>query len=53
MQLLNDEQAQLLRAVKADLAEVRLGLAELETPREALATGATSPRSVEAVRASG
>ncbi|MBP7692811.1 MAG: dynamin family protein [Anaerolineales bacterium] len=38
MQLLNDEQAQLLRAVKADLAEVRLGLAELETPREALAT---------------
>lgn len=38
MQLLSEAQAQLLRELKQDLAEVRLGLAGLAAPREALAT---------------
>lgn len=38
MQLLTDPQAQLLREEKDALAEVRLALAELDVPREALAT---------------
>lgn len=38
MQLLKDDQAQLLREEKDALADIRLALAELDVPREALAT---------------
>lgn len=38
MQLLTDPQAQLLREEKDALADIRLALAELDVPREALAT---------------
>ncbi|MDW8327069.1 MAG: dynamin family protein [Anaerolineales bacterium] len=38
MQLLRDDQAQLLREEKDALADIRLALAELDVPREALAT---------------
>jgi small GTP-binding protein len=38
MQLLKDDQAQLLREEKDALADIRLALAELDVPRETLAT---------------